>query len=420
MTTKIHLLVMIHGMWGQPSHLAALKKSIETKYPEANQDGEELDILVAETNQSGATYDGIDWGGERVADEVCTRLKEIEEKDKKVIKFSVTGYSLGGLIARYMLGVLHRRGVLKDLELVNFITICTPHLGLLKYPSIVSSLIALIGPKILSKTGEQFYCQDSWAKTGRSLIEVMADPDGIFYQTLSQFKHLRVYANAVNDVTVPYCTSAIETKDIFAEYVSNGIKVEMHKEYEYVIDTYTIPDAPPPKPAPLSQEWFDSLRPRPLLPPAAQFRFPFNIVVYSMLPVLALPVLSYVLYRFSVDSHASRARIKKYESDESYREKLVSMFHELENEIESTAVDVADSNEGEPYPIIKAKLHPVVTPVQKKIAKWLNQLPLKKELAFFPWVRNSHAMIVCRDSHRFPQHKLGESVVQHWADHFIF
>lgn len=70
MATKVHLLVLIHGMWGQPSHLNALKEAIQAKHPEPNQDGEDLDILVAETNQSGATYDGIDWGGERVADEV--------------------------------------------------------------------------------------------------------------------------------------------------------------------------------------------------------------------------------------------------------------------------------------------------------------------------------------------------------------
>lgn len=138
-----------------------------------------------------------------------------------------------------------------------------------------------------------------------------------------------------------------------------------------------------------------------------------------MLPFLLFPVLTYVIYRFSKDSRASRARVKELESSESYRERLAGMFKELEQEIEHAAVDIVDSNEGEPYPVIKAKLHPIVTPLQKKVARWLNQLPFKKELAFFPWVRNSHAMIVSRDAHLFPRHKLGESVVRHWADHFI-
>ncbi len=122
-------------------------------------------------------------------------MKELEGDDKKVVKLSVTGYSLGGLIARYAIGcvpigltammyqlltliisVLHQRGFFKDVERINFNTVATPHLGLLRYPSMISSILGAMGPKFLSRTGEQFYCQDKWTKTGRPLLEVMADP----------------------------------------------------------------------------------------------------------------------------------------------------------------------------------------------------------------------------------------------------
>jgi hypothetical protein len=96
------------------------------------------------------------------------------------------------------------------------------------------------------------------------------------------------------------------------------------------------------------------------------------------------------------------------------------MFDQLERQAENATVDVVDDPEGKLYPIIKANLHPTVTPSQKKMVTWLNQLPFEKKLAFFPRVRNSHAMIICRESHRFYQHKRGESVVKHWADHFVF
>jgi hypothetical protein len=98
----------------------------------------------------------------------------------------------------------------------------------------------------------------------------------------------------VNDVTVPYCTAAIETEDLFAEYQCNGLDRcvlfnsfipisdkaprKMEEQYEYVIKEFAVPETPPPKPAPLSQEWLNTMKPRPLLPPAAQFRFPFNLV----------------------------------------------------------------------------------------------------------------------------------------------
>ena len=70
----VHLLVLIHGMWGQPGHLAELNRVIRETYPETN-DTFSLEVLLAETNREDSTYDGVDWGGERVAQEVsCLRL----------------------------------------------------------------------------------------------------------------------------------------------------------------------------------------------------------------------------------------------------------------------------------------------------------------------------------------------------------
>ena len=71
--TDIHLLVLIHGMWGNPTHLAHMDKIIrEVKGNTGNivSNGPELAVLVAETNRDESTYDGIDWGGERLAQEV--------------------------------------------------------------------------------------------------------------------------------------------------------------------------------------------------------------------------------------------------------------------------------------------------------------------------------------------------------------
>ena len=67
----VHLLVLIHGMWGHPGHLAELKRIIRETYP-VTDDTLSLEILLAETNREDSTYDGIDWGGERVAQEVSS------------------------------------------------------------------------------------------------------------------------------------------------------------------------------------------------------------------------------------------------------------------------------------------------------------------------------------------------------------
>jgi hypothetical protein len=70
---ETHLLVLIHGMWGNPGHLAEVYRIMdETRVQVAKQDpsGTQLEILLAKTNSEESTYDGIDWGGERVAEEV--------------------------------------------------------------------------------------------------------------------------------------------------------------------------------------------------------------------------------------------------------------------------------------------------------------------------------------------------------------
>ena len=123
--TDIHLLVLIHGMWGNPIHLAHMDKIIrEVKGTTKNtvSDGPELAVLVAKMNSNGSTYDGIDWGGERVAQEVrdpsvsfsfvflltsskiLEEIQQHENRGKKVTRFSVMGCSLGGLVARYVIG----------------------------------------------------------------------------------------------------------------------------------------------------------------------------------------------------------------------------------------------------------------------------------------------------------------------------
>jgi hypothetical protein len=71
--SETHLLVLIHGMWGNPEHLAELHriiKEVKGEVVKAENNETRLEVLVAETNSDDNTYDGIDWGGERVAEEV--------------------------------------------------------------------------------------------------------------------------------------------------------------------------------------------------------------------------------------------------------------------------------------------------------------------------------------------------------------
>jgi len=72
-TQDVHLLVLIHGMWGSTPNLASMHRIMkETRLDDSSidPDGTALHVMLPETNQDESTYDGIDWCGERVATEV--------------------------------------------------------------------------------------------------------------------------------------------------------------------------------------------------------------------------------------------------------------------------------------------------------------------------------------------------------------
>ena len=67
---SVHFLACVHGMWGNPSHLAMLQQTIQDKFADVKGQTE-LATLVLETNSESFTYDGIDWCAERAVKEVC-------------------------------------------------------------------------------------------------------------------------------------------------------------------------------------------------------------------------------------------------------------------------------------------------------------------------------------------------------------
>ncbi|KAF8637665.1 hypothetical protein AX17_002733 [Amanita inopinata Kibby_2008] len=415
----VHLLVLMHGMWGNPSHLSEAHRIISEQYPSPIDDME-LQILVAETNRDESTYDGIDWGGERVADEILSKVKQVKDSGKQVKRLSITGYSLGGLIGRYVVGILFQQRFFDDVEPINFNTIATPHIGLPRYPSFISRMFSHLGPKLLSRTGEQFYCADRWSPRGRPLLEVMADPERAFYQGLALFKHIRLYANATNDITVPYVTAAIELEDPFIDHESNGMYIELDPKYDPLIAKYSVPSSPPLGPPVLSREWLWRLKPRaPPLPPFLQRGFPLNILIYMSIPILIPIFVSTAIIHLSLASRSSRARLQLLEG-ESQGQKLVHILAELESNMEEVTSDLVDDSASDLVDDRTAiPQAPVLSLVQRRMVQSLNELPLKKELALIREVRNSHATIVCRDVKRFDFHRRGEGVLKHWAVSFI-
>lgn len=75
-----------------------------------------LAILMPRTNAGTHTYDGIELCAERVVREVEDELARLEQQAQPARRLSIVGYSLGGLIARYVVGILLHNGWLDRLE----------------------------------------------------------------------------------------------------------------------------------------------------------------------------------------------------------------------------------------------------------------------------------------------------------------
>lgn len=188
-----------------------LANSLQAEHPK-----DKLHVLVTKSNSNNFTYDGIELGGERTTNEVEEEIKTLEKDGNKVTKISIVGYSLGGLVARYVIGLLYAKGYFDRIQPVNFTTFATPHLGV-RSPLLGphNYLWNVLGARTLSTSGRQLFTVDSFRDTGRPLLTVMADPSSVFIRGLAKFKHRTLYCNIINDRSVVYYTSCITYKDPF-------------------------------------------------------------------------------------------------------------------------------------------------------------------------------------------------------------
>ncbi|WVQ84123.1 hypothetical protein IAT38_006268 [Cryptococcus sp. DSM 104549] len=178
--SNVHLVVLIHGLWGtRKRHEISGPAEDPTITTGIDKGNEELVIMVAGGMTSNLTYDGVDVCASRVAWEVDQKVAQLEEEGKDVTSFSITGYSLGGLVARYLVGLLHSRtpSFFDSHHPVSFSTISTPHYGIPRYNTALSTILCWLGARILSRSGEQLYVVDRYSEEDpRPLLEIMADP----------------------------------------------------------------------------------------------------------------------------------------------------------------------------------------------------------------------------------------------------
>ena len=142
----------------------------------------------------------------------------MEKNGTDIKKLSIVGYSLGGLVARYIIGLLYSKGWFERIRPVNFTTFASPHLGV-RTPllGVQYKVLNFLGSRTLSTSGRQLFTIDKFRGTNRPILSVLADPGSIFMLALAQFSHRVLYANIINDRSAPYYTTSISATDPYTD-----------------------------------------------------------------------------------------------------------------------------------------------------------------------------------------------------------
>ncbi|RWR96339.1 putative lipase isoform X1 [Cinnamomum micranthum f. kanehirae] len=220
-----HLLVLVHGILASPSDWTYVEAELKRRL------GSNFLIYASSSNTYTKTFTGIDGAGKRLADEVM----QVVQKTESLKRISFLAHSLGGLFARYAIGVLYSSNPLSSsqsgdlsshntkaensvsssklcsiagLEPINFITLATPHLGvrgrkqlpLLLGVPILEKLVPPIAPFFIGRTGRQLFLTDGKPSKPPLLLRMASDcEDGNFVSALATFKCRILYANVSYD-----------------------------------------------------------------------------------------------------------------------------------------------------------------------------------------------------------------------------
>ncbi|KAF9961051.1 hypothetical protein BGZ70_008377 [Mortierella alpina] len=295
----VHLVVLQNGLWGNKGHMKYIAQQFKERL------GDRILVYRAESNESSLTYDGVDVCGQRLVQEVHEVIRVIEAggnikdlrgqkhktkkakksdkklghpsssvsssppssnyssknnsqedvldssiegaKRKKVTQFSYLGYSLGGLIGRFAMGLLDMEKFFdpvdqggRGIEPVYFVTMATPHLGIRKPPeSNWSKLFNYLSSTMLSRTGEQLQLIDDYID-GKPILLVMSEPGSVFVQALSRFKRRALYCNIRNDRSVPFWTASFSDADPFSEL--EAMEIQYNSGYSSLIESFEHQD----------------------------------------------------------------------------------------------------------------------------------------------------------------------------------
>ncbi|XP_015877480.1 putative lipase ROG1 isoform X2 [Ziziphus jujuba] len=234
-----HLVVMVNGIVGSSSDWRYAAEQFVEKLPD------KVFVHRSACNYARFTFDGVDLMGQRLANEVLAVVR----KRPELKKISFVAHSLGGLIARYAVGMLYEcvstsepsghngncsveedtnnssqcikqlhHATIAGLEPINFITFATPHLGSRGHRQLpflcglpfLERKAPQTAHLIAGRSGKHLFLTDNDDGKRPLLLRMVNDTDDLkFMSALRVFKRRVAYANANYDHMVGWRTSSI-------------------------------------------------------------------------------------------------------------------------------------------------------------------------------------------------------------------
>lgn len=201
---EVQLIVLIHGLFGNPSHMESLAGAIarQLKF-------DRIVVLVVQTVSGTRSFDGIDDCAKRIFCEMTDKISMLAQKGLIVKKISFIGYSLGGLFARAVAGLIEENNLWEYIDPVLLATFASPHAGSqFFHRGLTTTCMNALGRALFGQSGKDLFGQ---TKT----LDYLSDPSLPPVLALRRFRGLYLFANAVYDRTVPFWTAYISTKNPF-------------------------------------------------------------------------------------------------------------------------------------------------------------------------------------------------------------
>jgi hypothetical protein len=271
----------------------------------------------------------------------------------------------------------------------------------------------------------------------------MADPNSIFIRGLKEFKRRSVYANTLNDRSVPYYTSYITAQDPYV----NLDEIEVHPlpgQKEPVVLDPSNPVSPRKQPAQKDLSWQE----RYIISRKTRETLPFYAFMFTFIPI-AIPLF---MLNAGYQTYMSTQRLRLHEQGsvidlKRYRIPLLEDAQGVQDRLmERLATERTHANEESaagylptppPEPVTSsassAKLAVSDSSVEKDASSWptlaltdaqfemINNLDQHIGFTKYPChiqkVQHTHAAIVVR----MPKDSFveGKAVSAHWAKEFL-